>query len=64
MSLMNFIPMMNLRNKMQLIFGFSSLTAPGRVKTLFHSIKKGFTIKYGFPPPNAIRGENIKPKYI
>ena len=47
---MNFIPMMNLRSKMQFVVGFPFLIASGRGKTLFYSIKKGFTIKYGFPP--------------
>ena len=60
MSLMNFIPMMNLRNKMQFVFRFPFLIAPGRGKTLFYSIKKGFTVNMVFLPPNAVRGENLK----
>ena len=45
-------------------FEFSPLKALGRRKTLLYSIKKDFTIKYGFPPFNAVRGDNLKINYF
>ena len=42
--------MKNFDNRGQFVFRFFPLTAPGKGKILFSSIKKAFTTKYGFPP--------------